>query len=128
MIILLIIIIIITTMIIMNNNNTNNVTQVNNNNINKNIIIPSYIISLPIMILYIAKQKGSNGEKSMSIKSVMTLRSFCKFITFFSPIEVKNNTSKRVSPMMTLLSKHEILLEGSVITKVKTENFEKFSQ
>lgn len=83
----------------------------------------SYIISLPIMILYIAKQKCSNGEKTISIKSVMTLRSFCKFITFFNPIELK-----RVSPMMTLLSKDEILLKGSVITKVKTENFEKFSQ
>lgn len=68
------------------------------------------------------------GGKTISIKSVMTLRSFNKFITFFNPIELQNNTSKRVSPMMTLLSKDEILLKGSVITKVKTKNFEKFSQ
>ena len=40
----------------------------------------------------------------------------------------KNNATKRVSPMTTLLSKDEILLKGSVITKVKAENFEKFSQ
>lgn len=50
------------------------------------------------------------------------------FITFFNPIKPKNNATKRVSPMMTLLSKDEILLKGSVITKAKTENFEKFSQ
>ena len=30
--------------------------------------------------------------------------------------------------MMTLLSKDEILFKGSVITKIKTENFDKFSQ
>ena len=30
--------------------------------------------------------------------------------------------------MMILVSKVEILLKGSVITKAKTENFEKFSQ
>ena len=58
----------------------------------------------------------------------MTLRSFYKFITFFNPIELKNNTSKRVFPTTSLLGKDEILLKGSVITKVKTENFEKFSQ
>ena len=58
----------------------------------------------------------------------MTLLSFYKFITFFNPIELKNNTSKRVFPTTSLLSKDEILLKGSVITKVKTENFEKFSQ
>ena len=58
----------------------------------------------------------------------MTLRSFYKFITFFNPIELKNNTSKRVFPTTSLLSKDEILLKDSVITKVKTENFEKFSQ
>ena len=49
-------------------------------------------------------------------------------LTFFNPIKPKNNATKRVSPMMTLLSKDEILLKGSVITKAKTENFEKFSQ
>lgn len=58
----------------------------------------------------------------------MTLLSFYKFITFFNPIELKNNTSKRVFPTTSLLGKDEILLKGSVITKVKTENFEKFSQ
>ena len=56
----------------------------------------------------------------------MTLRSFYKFITFFNPIELKNNTSKRVFPTTSLLSKDEILLKGSVITKVKTENERNF--
>ena len=51
----------------------------------------------------------------------MTLRSFYKFITFFTPIELKTNATKRASPMMTLLSNDEIFLKGSVITKVKTE-------